>query len=51
MTRQCSQINQASTIITYGNIVVIVFYMVGGFCTAPGMVGLIQAARINKSHT
>jgi hypothetical protein len=49
--QQCEQVSvQAPSLVAYGNIVYIVPGIIGGFCTAFGAAGLIQASRIYKAH-
>jgi hypothetical protein len=54
MAQQCNQVPQAISLVAYGNVGVIVFYMIGGGCTAYGAVliigkSIIKARRANYS--
>ena len=41
MAQKCEQVNQVPALIGYGNIMVVVFYTIGGGCTAYGTIGLV----------
>lgn len=48
IAQKCQEVNQAPTLIEYGNLTVFAFGIVGGFCLFFGVTGAIHAIKQGK---